>query len=44
VAQALIQSGWRGLSGKADFQARQMADPLIISMGMADQRAYALAK
>jgi [acyl-carrier-protein] S-malonyltransferase len=42
VAQALIQSGWRGLSGKADFQARQAENPLLISMGMADQRAYAL--
>jgi [acyl-carrier-protein] S-malonyltransferase len=44
VAQALIQSGWRGLSGKADFQARQSENPLLISMGMADQRAYALAE
>lgn len=42
VAQALIQSGWRGLSGKADFQARQRDNPLLISMGMDDQRAYAL--
>jgi [acyl-carrier-protein] S-malonyltransferase len=38
VAQALIAAGWRGLSGKADFQARQAADPLLISMGMDDQR------
>lgn len=42
VAQALIQCGWRGLSGKADFQARQLENPLLISMGMADQRAYAI--
>lgn len=42
VAQALIQNGWRGLSGKADFQARQIENPLLISMGMAEQRAYAL--
>jgi [acyl-carrier-protein] S-malonyltransferase len=42
VAQALIQSGWRGLCGKADFQARQADDPLLISMGMPDQRGYAL--
>jgi [acyl-carrier-protein] S-malonyltransferase len=40
VAQALIDCGWRGLSGKADFQARQSDNPLLISMGMADQRAY----
>ena len=43
VAQALIGCGWRGLSGKADFQARQTEDPLLISMGMADQRAYVTA-
>ena len=39
--QALIASGWRGLSGKADFQARQQDTPILISMGMADQRAWA---
>ena len=39
--QALIASGWRGLSGKADFQSRQNDDPFMISMGMADQRAWA---
>jgi [acyl-carrier-protein] S-malonyltransferase len=44
VAQALIHCGWRGLSGKADFQARKSENPLLISMGMAEQRAYALAK
>ena len=43
VAQALIECGWRGLSGKADFQARQTENPLLISMGMADQRAYVTA-
>ena len=43
VAQALINCGWRGLSGKADFQARQSNNPLLISMGMADQRAYVTA-
>ena len=43
VAQALIGCGWRGLSGKADFQARQTEYPLLISMGMADQRAYVTA-
>lgn len=42
VAQALIACGWRGLSGKADFQARQAENPLLISMGMPEQRAYAL--
>ena len=43
VAQALIDCGWRGLSGKADFQARQSDNPLLISMGMADQRGYVTA-
>jgi [acyl-carrier-protein] S-malonyltransferase len=43
VAQALIDCGWRGLSGKADFQAQQSDNPLLISMGMADQRAYVTA-
>jgi [acyl-carrier-protein] S-malonyltransferase len=41
TAQALIASGWRGLSSKADFQARQQNDPILISMGMAEQRAWA---
>lgn len=40
TAQSLIASGWRGLSGKADFQERQASDPLILSMGIAEQRAY----
>ncbi len=39
TAQSLIASGWRGLSGKADFQARQSDDPVILSMGIAEQRA-----
>ena len=38
VAQALIACGWRGMQGKADFQQRQAADPILVSMGMADQR------
>jgi len=41
--QSLIASGWRGLSGKADFQARQQDEPVLISMGMAEQRAWALS-
>lgn len=39
TAQSLIASGWRGLSGKADFQARQVNEPVILSMGIAEQRA-----
>jgi [acyl-carrier-protein] S-malonyltransferase len=39
VAQSLVASDWRGLKGKADFAARQAADPVVLSMGNADQRA-----
>lgn len=41
VAQALIESNWRGLAGKADFLVRQSSDPFLLSMGMPDQRAIA---
>lgn len=41
VMQSLIASGWRGLSGKSDFQSRQSENPMLISMGMADQRGWA---
>ena len=43
TAQALIQSGWRGLSDKADFLARQQADPILLSMGLSEQRAKVVA-
>lgn len=39
TAQALIASGWRGLAGKAGFQKRQADDPVVLSMGIAQQRA-----
>lgn len=38
VAQILIQHAWFGLTCKADFIARQKEDPVIISMGMENQR------
>src|SRR3989338_160386 len=38
VAQSLILSDWQGMGSKADFQQRQAASPLLVSMGMADQR------
>jgi [acyl-carrier-protein] S-malonyltransferase len=41
TAQALIANRWRGLSGKADFQVRQADNPVILSMGIAQQRAMA---
>jgi acyl transferase domain-containing protein len=43
TVQALIASGWRGLSGKADFQARQQEGLMLISMGISEQRAWALS-
>lgn len=39
VAQSLILSGWRGMGSKSDFQQHQQAAPLLVSMGMDDQRA-----
>ena len=39
VAQSLILDGWRGMRSKADFVALQAATPLLISMGMDEQRA-----
>jgi hypothetical protein len=38
VAQSLIACGWQGLTCKQDFLDRQANDPLIVSMGRADQR------
>ena len=39
IAQSLIGIGWRGLASKTDFMARQASDPILLSMGRADQRA-----
>jgi len=41
VAQSLITANWRGMASKADFRERQDEEPLLVSMGMADQRALA---
>jgi [acyl-carrier-protein] S-malonyltransferase len=38
VAQSLILDGWRGMRSKADFMARQESAPLLISMGIDEQR------
>ena len=38
VAQSLILCQWRGMRTKTDFQNRQKAAPLLVSMGMEDQR------
>ena len=39
IAQALISIEWQGIRSKADFAARQAADPILLSMGRAEQRA-----
>jgi acyl transferase domain-containing protein len=38
VAQALILAEWRGLRDKSDFQQQQQTQPLLVSMGMDEQR------
>ena len=38
IVQALIAIGWRGLTSKTDFIARQAAEHLLLSMGRPDQR------
>lgn len=42
VAQALIAINWQGIDSKQAFLARQAEDPLVISMGRADQRPLAV--
>ncbi|MBO9697019.1 MAG: ACP S-malonyltransferase [Sphingopyxis sp.] len=39
IAQSLIGIEWQGIRSKADFMARQAADPILLSMGRAEQRA-----
>jgi len=43
IAQSLIGIEWQGIAGKADFMARQAADPILLSMGRAEQRALVIA-
>ncbi len=38
IAQALIGIGWLGMTSKADFAARQAADPFLLAMGRPEQR------
>lgn len=40
VAQSLIAADWRGMGDKDAFRTRQARDPVLASMGMADQRAW----
>jgi [acyl-carrier-protein] S-malonyltransferase len=39
IAQSLIISGWRGMKSKRDFQTLQQESPVLISMGITEQRA-----
>lgn len=38
VAQSLIRTNWRGMRTKADFQRLQESDPVIVSLGLDEQR------
>ena len=44
IAQSLIGIGWQGLASKADFMARQASDPILLSMGRAEQRALVVQR
>ena len=41
VAQSLVLADWRGMGDKAGFKARQDTDPLLVAMGMPEQRGLA---
>lgn len=43
VAQELIRHEWYGLTSKDDFAARQKSDPILLSMGLEDQRKIAVS-
>jgi [acyl-carrier-protein] S-malonyltransferase len=38
VVQSLLEINWQGMRTKEDFIARQKDDPLVLSMGMEEQR------
>jgi len=44
IAQSLLAIGWQGLRSKADFQARQASDPLLLAMGRPGQREAVTGK
>ncbi|GGD73122.1 acyl carrier protein [Lacimicrobium alkaliphilum] len=39
TGQCLIQNRWQGITDKAGFISRQQQDPLLLAMGMAEQRS-----
>lgn len=40
VAQALIANRWDGIQSKDDFTRRQKEDPVVLAMGMEEQRRF----
>ncbi|MDP2740684.1 MAG: ACP S-malonyltransferase [Pseudorhodobacter sp.] len=38
VAQSLILADWAAIGSKSEFQARQSAQPILVSMGLQEQR------
>lgn len=42
IAQTLIAHNWSYINSKQAFQQRQSQDPILLSMGRADQRQHAL--
>jgi len=38
TAQSLLHANWKGLSTKSDFKAAQATEPVLLSMGIDDQR------
>ena len=43
VAQVMIEAGWRGLRSRSDFLAAQETRPVLLSMGLPEQRARVVA-
>lgn len=44
VAQSLILADWAAIGSKSEFQARQSAQPIVVSMGMDEQRGLVTKK
>ena len=40
IGQVLVAERWLGIADKADFAAKQAADPFLIAMGREDQRKH----
>lgn len=44
VAQSLIYANWRDMADKADFQKHQAECPILLSMGLEEQRALVVQR